>query len=111
MFRVGKNFTHHLIPTLLLWAETPSTRPQQPGVAQSPVQTCLEHFQGWVVHSFSGQSIPVPHIFTVKILLLISNLTLPSEFKISVPYPVSTGLGKITLHLSYKPRFIYQGPQ
>ncbi|KAK4818440.1 hypothetical protein QYF61_013127 [Mycteria americana] len=30
-------------------------------VAQSPIQPGLEHFQGWGIHSFSGQPVPVPH--------------------------------------------------
>ena len=29
-------------------------------VAQSPVQADLEHLQGWGIHSFSGQPMPVP---------------------------------------------------
>ena len=30
-------------------------------VAQSPVQPGLEHFQGWGIHNFSGQPVPVSH--------------------------------------------------
>jgi len=29
--------------------------------AQGPIQPGLEHLQGWGVHSFSEQPIPVPH--------------------------------------------------
>jgi len=30
-------------------------------IAQSPIQTGLEHFQGGDIHRFSGQPVPVPH--------------------------------------------------
>ena len=30
-------------------------------VAQSPIQPDFDHFQGWGIHSFSGQPVPVPH--------------------------------------------------
>lgn len=29
-------------------------------VAQSPIQPGLQHFREWSIHSFSGQSVPVP---------------------------------------------------
>ena len=29
--------------------------------AQGPIQPSLEHLQGWGIHSFSGQIVPVPH--------------------------------------------------
>jgi len=29
--------------------------------AQGPIQSGLEHLQGWDIHSFSGQPVPVPH--------------------------------------------------
>jgi len=29
--------------------------------AQGPIQPGLEHLQGWVTHSFSGQPVPVLH--------------------------------------------------
>lgn len=30
-------------------------------VAQGPTQYGLEHLQGWGVHNFSGQCVPMPH--------------------------------------------------
>ena len=30
-------------------------------IAQSPIQSVLEHFQGGDIHSFSAQPVPVPH--------------------------------------------------
>ncbi|KAK4822675.1 hypothetical protein QYF61_019042 [Mycteria americana] len=45
-------------------------------VAQSPIQPGLEHFQGWDIHSFSGQPVP-------------SNSTL-FQFKAITPCPIAT---------------------
>lgn len=36
-------------------AGTPSKDP----VAQSPIRPDLEHYQGWGIHNFSGQSVSV----------------------------------------------------
>ena len=47
-------------------------------VAQSPVQPGLECFQGWGLHSFSGQSVPGFHHPYGKNFFLISSPNLPS---------------------------------
>ncbi|KAK4812888.1 LOW QUALITY PROTEIN: hypothetical protein QYF61_024244 [Mycteria americana] len=59
-------------------------------VAQSPTQPGLEHFQGWGIHSFSGQPVPVPHHLIVKSFFLISNLNLLS-FSLK-PLPLALSL-------------------
>jgi len=57
MVWVGRDLTDHLVPTPLLWAGTPST---SPGCSE-PCRPGLEHCQGGVSHSFSGQPGPGPH--------------------------------------------------
>jgi len=57
MVWVGRDLKDHPVSTPLSWSETPSTS----HVAQSPIQSGLEHFQGGGVHNISGQPVPVPH--------------------------------------------------
>lgn len=81
---------------LLPWAGILS--PHQ--LDQSPIQTDLEHFQGWPIHSFSGKLCPMtfqPH----HDQLLPQVLTKPTLFlfKVIAPSPVIMNLGKKTLIL------------
>jgi len=57
MAQVGRNLKDHLVPPLLPWAGTPPLDQ----AAESPIHPGLEHLQGWGIHSFSGQPMPVPH--------------------------------------------------
>ena len=43
-----------------------------------PIQSGLQHLQGWGTHSFSGQPVLVPHQPLSEKLPLTSNLKLPS---------------------------------
>jgi len=48
---VGKDIKDHLVLPLVELVQT----------AQGPIQSGLEHLQGWGIHSFSGQAVPVTH--------------------------------------------------
>lgn len=57
MALVGRDLNDHLVPP-------PCHRQGHIPLgqaAQSPIQPGLEHLQGWGNHSFSRQSVPVPH--------------------------------------------------
>ena len=54
--------------------------------AQGPIQSGLEHLQGWGIHNLSVQPVPAPHHLLVKNFPLTSNLNLPS-FKLK-PFPL-----------------------
>ena len=62
MVWVRRDLKDYLIPTPLPWKGTPSTRP---GCSKL---RGLKHFQGWGIHSFSGQPVPVPHYSQSKFL-------------------------------------------
>ncbi|KAK4821804.1 hypothetical protein QYF61_003833 [Mycteria americana] len=79
MIWVAKDLKDHLVPTPCHGqGQLPLDQ-----VAQSPMQPGLEHFQGWGIHNFSGQSVPVPHH------PLILKCTL-SQVKAITPCPVAT---------------------
>jgi len=50
-----RDFKDHPVATPLPGHQPPDQ------VAHSPIQPGLEHLQGWGIHSFSGQPVPVPH--------------------------------------------------
>ena len=54
---VGRNFRDHPAPTPLPWAGLPPATPSCP----VPTKPGPEHLQGWSIHTFSGQPVPVPH--------------------------------------------------
>ena len=54
---VGSDIKDHLVPTSLPWDGCHS--PDQ--AAQGRIQPGLEHLQGWSIHNFSGQPVPVHH--------------------------------------------------
>lgn len=64
MVWVGRDVKDHLLPISLPWAGTPGTRQ----VVQSPIQSGLEHFQGFSVYSFSGQTISVSYHLSISSL-------------------------------------------
>jgi len=70
---VGRDLKDDPVPNLLLWADYHP--PAQ--AAQDLIQPDLQHLQGWGIHSFSGQSMPVPH-HSVKNLPLTTHVSLPS---------------------------------
>lgn len=55
---VGRGFTDHPAPTPQLRTGLPHTRPDCP-VPTKPLPS--EHLQGWSIHTFSRQPVPVPH--------------------------------------------------
>jgi len=54
---VGRDLKDHPVPTPCHGQEY---HPLDQ-VAEGPIQPGLEHFQGWGIHSFSGQPVLVPH--------------------------------------------------
>jgi len=42
---------------------------------QDPIQSGLEHFQGWGINSFSGQLFPVSHLYIEEFLLNIESIS------------------------------------
>ena len=60
---VGEDLKDHLVPTLCCGQ---SCQPFDQA-AQGPIQTGLECLQRWVIHSFSGQPVSVPHHLLIKI--------------------------------------------
>ncbi|KAK4807192.1 hypothetical protein QYF61_024312 [Mycteria americana] len=62
-------------------------------VAQSLIQPDLEHFQGWGIHNFSGQPVPVSHHPHRKAFLpYVQSKSTLFQFKSVAPCPVTTGL-------------------
>jgi len=59
---VGKDTEDHLVPTSCL--EHGHLPPDQ--TAQGLIQPGLEHLWGWGTHSFSGQSVLLPHHCHIK---------------------------------------------
>lgn len=55
-------------------------------VTQSPIQPGQEHFQGWSIHSSSGQPVPLSEW---GIFFLISNLSQPSLSAKPFPFVLS----------------------
>jgi len=85
MVGVGRDLIDHLLPTSMPWAGTPST-------TQSPIQPGPEHFQGWGIHSFSGQPVPAPHHPHHKeFLSFIQSKSTLCQFKAITPCPITTG--------------------
>ena len=63
-------------------------------VAHSSIQPGLECFQGWGIHSFSGQPVPVSHHPHIKNFFLISSLNLCSSHL--KPFPLILSLPALT---------------
>lgn len=62
---VGRDFKDHLVPALMPWAGTSSSRPS----CSKLHPTCpLEHFQGWGTHSFFGKPVPVTASLQMEVL-------------------------------------------
>jgi len=78
MASIGRDLKDHQGPTPLLQAGPPTSIFNTNQAAQGPIQPGLENFQGWGIHSLSGQPVPVPHHLSVKNFPLKSNLNLPS---------------------------------
>lgn len=72
MVCIGMDLKDPLVLTPLPWAETPSHR----FVCSGLHPACLKHLQGWGIHSFSDQPVPLPHHLTAKNFILTSNLNL-----------------------------------
>ncbi|KAK4813670.1 hypothetical protein QYF61_017637, partial [Mycteria americana] len=68
-------------------------------VAQSPIQPGLKHFQGWGIHNFSGQPVPVPHHPHSEEFLpyILSKSTTLFQFKAITPCPITTSPCKKSL--------------
>ena len=75
---VGRDLKDHEAPTPCCRQGHQPPYLIQGQAAQGPIQPGLEHFQGWSIHSLSGQ--PFQHFTTIleKNFPLISNLNLPS---------------------------------
>jgi len=56
---VGRDPKDYPVPTCC----RQSCHPPSDQAAQGPIQPGLEHIQGWSIHSFFGQLVPVPHYF------------------------------------------------
>ena len=63
-------------------------------VAQSPIQSDLEHFQWWGIHNSSGQPVSVCHHHHCKKIPHIQSKSTLFQFKTISSCPVTTGLGK-----------------
>ena len=61
MIWVGKDFKDHPVPTPSHGQGGQPLHQALDQTAQSPIQPGLEHFQGWGIHSFSGQLLPARH--------------------------------------------------
>ena len=61
-------------------------------VAQSPIQPDLEHFQGWSIHNFSGQPLPLSrHPHHEKFLPYVQSKSTLFQLKTVAPCSVTTG--------------------
>ena len=59
-------------------------------VAQSPIQPGVEQFNGWGIHSLSGQPVPVPHHpQSEEFLPYISSKSTLFRFKAITPCPIT----------------------
>ncbi|TRZ17424.1 hypothetical protein HGM15179_009678 [Zosterops borbonicus] len=77
-----------------------SKEPSLVQVVYGPVQPGLEHFQGWGIHNFFEQPVPVPHHPYCKICLpYIQNKSTLFYLKTSVPCHVITASSKESLSM------------
>lgn len=74
--------------------------------AQSPISPGIEHFQGWSIHHFSEQLVPMPHHPTVKTVFHISNLNFSSFCLNPLPLvlPLQFLMNNILLVIGKAPR-------
>jgi len=82
---VEKDHSAHAVPTpCYVQGRQPAAQ-----AAQSHIPPGLECLQGWGIHSLLGQPVQCVTTLWVKNSLLISNLTLPSQFKTIPPCPIA----------------------
>lgn len=97
MLWAGKDLKHHLTTIPLLWAGSHPTRVSCP----NPHPIWPEHFQGWSIHSFSGEVIAVPHQHhNKKFLLYTKSKFLLSQLEAFPPCPISTVLDEESFSLA-----------